>query len=1049
MKKNIYNIIKCISVSLLSLVASCDMLPDEQLYDYGGADVDAPVASEQLPITGEINGYGYVDLGLPSGIKWAVCNVGAEYPWEYGGYYAWGETEEKDDYSWSTYKWCNGISSTMTKYCTDSSYVFSTFDNKTVLDPEDDVAHVKWGGSWRMPTTEEQQELLSSCTWTWTTQNGVDGNRVTGPNGNSIFLPAAGYRYDRYDTNLSYSGSTGYYWSGSLLKSYSCNACYLYSRSGYSRWEYNVRHLGYSVRPVCDEPAAPVEKYTVTVNSAGNGGVAIKDKDSTSAEFETGSTVTVVATPDEGYAFDGWYVDGNEEPVSTDTEYTFTVNGDITLVARFEQIVYEAVDLGLPSGVKWATFNVGATKPEEYGGYYAWGETEEKEYYEWSTYKWCNGSENSMTKYCTDSDYGTVDNKTVLDPEDDVAHVKWGGSWRMPTKAEQEELYNSCTWTWTTQNGVNGYKVTGPNGNSIFLLAAGYRDGTNLDYSGSYGGYWSRSLDESGSYGYDAYGLRFGSDYCGWLNYYRYRGRSVRPVCGEWRKYTVSVSSAGNGNVAIKDKDGTSAEIETGSTVTVVATPDEGYAFDGWYVDGNEEPISTDAEYIFTVNGNISLSARFVEVQQEINGHEYVDLGLPSGLKWATCNVGATAPEEYGGYYAWGETEEKESYDWSTYKWCNGSSSTMTKYCTSSSYGTVDNKTVLDPEDDVAHVKWGGNWRMPTKAEQNELRDNCTWTWTTENGVNGYMVTSKTNGNSIFLPAAGYRRGTGLRNGDSSGNYWSSSLGGSHGNDAYGLNLFSDNYDWYEFDRYKGRSVRPVYGEPAAPVEKYTVTVRSAGNGNVSIKYKEGTSAEVEMGSTVIVVATPDEGYLFDGWFVNGSDTPATLAVEYSFYVNENISLVAKFKEGYDSGSIKSLSQLDNNTIVTITSGRSFLMYSSVPEVQGQICSSTGKLVGCVNQDPKDINQQFRIVKSGGNHYLYSMGAGKYVDENGNYSDMPVDNLTLEYVGGAYPCKLMIGDNVMNSQVADQLDSGIVLNSWTETDMGNCYMILVVDADSE
>ena len=131
--------------------------------------------------------------------------------------------------------------------------------------------------------------------------------------------------------------------------------------------------------------------------------------------------------------------------------------------------------------------------------------------------------------------------------------------------------------------------------------------------------------------------------------------------------------------------------------------------------------------------------------------YEAVDLGLPSGIKWATCNVGATKPEEFGGYYAWGETEEKDDYSWGTYKWCNGSSTTMTKYCIDSSYGTVDNKTVLDLEDDVAHVKWGGSWRMPTRAEQEELRNNCTWTWTTQNAVNGYKVTSKTNGNSIFL----------------------------------------------------------------------------------------------------------------------------------------------------------------------------------------------------------------------------------------------------------------------------------------------------------
>ena len=190
---------------------------------------------------------------------------------------------------------------------------------------------------------------------------------------------------------------------------------------------------------------------------------------------------------------------------------------------------HEYVDLGLPSGTKWAACNVGATKPEEFGGYYAWGETEEKSNYSWSTYKWCNGSYDSLTKYCTSSSYGTVDNKTVLDPQDDVAHVKWGGSWRMPTLDEQEELLNKCTWSWTTQNGVNGYKVTGPNGNSIFLPAAGYRYGTEASYRGSYGYYWSSSL--RGNSSDDAFCLYFGGGDHDWGSSYRYFGQSVRPVC--------------------------------------------------------------------------------------------------------------------------------------------------------------------------------------------------------------------------------------------------------------------------------------------------------------------------------------------------------------------------------------------------------------------------------------------------------------------------------------------------------------------------------------
>ena len=185
------------------------------------------------------------------------------------------------------------------------------------------------------------------------------------------------------------------------------------------------------------------------------------------------------------------------------------------------------VDLGL--SVKWATMNVGATSPEGYGEYFAWGETQPKGWYDWSTYKWCNGSYDSMTKYCTNSEYGQVDNKTTLDPDDDAAHVNWGGAWRMPTRAEQDELRNNCTWTWTSQNGVNGYKVVGPNGNSLFLPAAGYRFEDDLNNAGSYGYYWSSSLNGYNSY--YAYDLYFNSGSVDWGSNYRYYGFSVRPVC--------------------------------------------------------------------------------------------------------------------------------------------------------------------------------------------------------------------------------------------------------------------------------------------------------------------------------------------------------------------------------------------------------------------------------------------------------------------------------------------------------------------------------------
>ena len=198
-------------------------------------------------------------------------------------------------------------------------------------------------------------------------------------------------------------------------------------------------------------------------------------------------------------------------------------------------------------------------------------------------------------------------------------------------------------------------------------------------------------------------------------------------------------------------------------------------------------------------------------------GAEAVDLGLPSGTKWANMNVGASKSEDYGLYFAWGETvgygsdtNDGRSFNWTSYKWCNGSEDTMTKYCTDSSYGTVDNKTVLDLEDDAAYVNWGSSWRMPTVTEIQELLDNTTSEWTTQNGIKGCKFTSKTNGNSIFLPAAGFRGGADLTFQTSCGYYWSSSLHESYPNPARGLYFNLVGAYAGSGHRYYGRTVRPV-----------------------------------------------------------------------------------------------------------------------------------------------------------------------------------------------------------------------------------------------
>lgn len=189
--------------------------------------------------------------------------------------------------------------------------------------------------------------------------------------------------------------------------------------------------------------------------------------------------------------------------------------------------------------------------------------------------------------------------------------------------------------------------------------------------------------------------------------------------------------------------------------------------------------------------------------------HEYVDLGLPSGLKWATCNVGASSPEKYGDYFAWGEVEPKDDYSFKTYKWCNGTSYTMTKYCIDSKSGTVDNKTILDSEDDAATANWGGKWRMPTLSEFDELCSQCTWSWNSMNGHNGYIVTGK-NGNWIFLPAADCRAGGGYPSTGKSGYYWSSTLSSTRSDYAHYLYFNSNRPLTSHLYRDYGRSVRPV-----------------------------------------------------------------------------------------------------------------------------------------------------------------------------------------------------------------------------------------------
>ena len=186
---------------------------------------------------------------------------------------------------------------------------------------------------------------------------------------------------------------------------------------------------------------------------------------------------------------------------------------------------------------------------------------------------------------------------------------------------------------------------------------------------------------------------------------------------------------------------------------------------------------------------------------------EYVDLGL--SVRWAVCNVGANAPEEYGDYFAWGEIETKNYYQLNNYQWAASVTGMILKYCTNSFLGNVDNKTQLEPEDDAARVICEDRWRIPTEYEFNELINNCSITWTSSNGVYGLEFVSKKNGNSIFIPAAGYYYDV-EKDASSFGYYWTSTLDINDSTKAKQFAFNEDGHNLSSSTRYFGQTIRPV-----------------------------------------------------------------------------------------------------------------------------------------------------------------------------------------------------------------------------------------------
>ena len=809
--------------------------------------------------------YQYVDLGLPSGTLWATFNVGASSPEAYGDYFAWGETQPKDDFSWGNYQYSNGGNSdypNLTKYCNIPGFGYNGFtDNLTILEPSDDAAMANWGSDWRMPTIEEWWELFQNTTETYAIQNGVNGRLFTAPNGNSVFFPAADYPGGGFP-----NGAGGSYWSSSLYTDYPGGACYLMFDSNNNTFTgFNLRCNGSSVRPVRAGSQNASFIIDATANPAEGGEV------SGMGTYQEGTECTLTATANEGYTFANWTENG--EVVSTNAIYTFTVNADRTLVANFTYNGggddHEYVDLGLPSGLLWATCNVGADNPEDYGDYFAWGETMTKNDYSWSTYQYCNGSYNTLTKYCNNSSYGYngfTDNLTTLLPEDDAATANWGSDWRMPTKDDWQELIQNSSITWVSQNGVNGFRFTGSNGNSVFFPAAGTYNGSNPGIAGNNGFYSSSSLhtDNSNS----AWQLYFRSDYYQLGGSYgRYGGHSIRAV--RCKNSVISVTANSNEGGVVSG--GGSYMDHTNCTVS--ATPNEGYTFTNWTDNGVE--VSTEETYSFTVTGNRTLMANFTASgggnapTGAINGKFTINADgdqvyfSQGNLQYqASTNTWKFAENQYD-YVGSDNNNISSTYNgwidlfgWGTSGYNHGANcyqpwSTSQTYSDYYVYGSY----TYNLYDQTGQADWGYNpisnggnqenqWRTLTQPEWDYVFNIRTTTSgiryakANVNNVNGIILLpddwssstyslSNTNtyndsfssntitasqwatlesAGAVFLPAAGYRVGTSVSSVGSLGYYWSASYNNPAG--TYVV-FFSGSYlETGGSERYNGFSVR-------------------------------------------------------------------------------------------------------------------------------------------------------------------------------------------------------------------------------------------------
>ena len=505
-------------------------------------------------------------------------------------------------------------------------------------------------------------------------------------------------------------------------------------------------------------------KHTITVKQAGRIAVTSVELDKENLLMYEDDTELLVATVKPDNATDKTVIwsSSNTDLATVDENGKVTAlnEGEVIITAKAGEMVAFcrvtilslAIDLGLPSGLKWGSCNIGSDKPEDVGTFYSWGECEPKEtFFSWASYRWGGPADADIKKY------NDKDKLWILEPEDDIATLTLGGKWRIPTEAEFAELIDStnCSWDWVSMNNVNGYKITSKrNGNHIFLPTTGWWDDDYygkpvLVHSDGQGYYWSSQRWQVAG----AFALLFVNEgrhqEIERNAYYRNDAFVIRPVKGDITKATtieidkksieltehssyylnttISPTYASVQRVLWESSDNTVATVKNGRVTSVRS--------------------GTAVITVTTVDGAVSGSCHVTVRPIEYSKPEKIDLGLPSGTLWASFNLGASRFEDSGVLFAWGELTPKDDYTEANYRWPRDYYNYYGKYCR-------DGLITLQLEDDAANYTLGTGWRIPTTEQVAELQneDYCVWTESAINGVSGVMVTSKINGQAIFLP---------------------------------------------------------------------------------------------------------------------------------------------------------------------------------------------------------------------------------------------------------------------------------------------------------